>query len=150
MGDSSPSQDVSSGEPGTIPQVVTRGPSKESLDVRMHDHATQPATDHQISSAVRIRGSVLELAGRVNGYPARVLIDSGATGNFISDRLITAMELNIEPEDDEEELTLADGSVVRAKGIAHFQLHCGKFKHKVSARIFPNLNKEIILGMPWL
>ena len=120
MGAHSPSQRVTSDDPGTSSQVVARGHQEGSLDVRMLDHATQPAADSLISSAVRIRGSVLELAGRVNGYPARVLIDSGATGNFISDRLITAMELNIEPEDDEEELTLANGSVVRAKGIARF------------------------------
>ena len=45
MGDSSPSQMVSSGDPGISSQVVTRGRQEESLDVRMHDHATQPATD---------------------------------------------------------------------------------------------------------
>ena len=55
--------------------------------------------DHEgISSAVRIRGSVLELSGWVKERPIRVLIDSGATGNFISDELVTALRLRAMPE----------------------------------------------------
>ena len=38
-----------------------------------------------ISSAVRLRGPVLELAGRVKRKPVKVLLDSGSTGNFMSE-----------------------------------------------------------------
>ena len=44
-----------------------------------------PASDQGISSAVRNQGSVLELAGRVKRRTIEVLIDLGATGNFVSD-----------------------------------------------------------------
>ena len=45
------------------------------------------AAESGVSSAVRIHGNVLELAGRVQNYPTRVLLDSGLTGNFISTQL---------------------------------------------------------------
>ena len=57
-----------------------------------------------------------------------MLIDSGATGNFISDRVVATLELQVEPEDAEEELSLADGSVVKASGYVQFKLQCGKFQ----------------------
>ena len=37
-----------------------------------------------ISSVVRIRGTVIALAGRIRGRKIRVLVDSGSTGNYIS------------------------------------------------------------------
>ena len=39
-----------------------------------------------ISSVVRIRGTVIELAGRVRGRNLCVLIDLGSTGNYLSAR----------------------------------------------------------------
>ena len=38
-----------------------------------------------ISLAVQLCGPVLELAGRVKRRPIKVLLDSGSTGNFISE-----------------------------------------------------------------
>ena len=80
----------------------------------------------------------------------KVLIDSGATGNFITDGLVTAWELPTELEEDHQELKLADGSTVQAAGRVQFNLQCGAYKAKITARVFPNLHKEVILGMPWL
>ena len=51
------------------------------------------ATESGVSSAVRIHGNVLELAGRVQNYPTRVLLDSGSIGNFISTQFVAAVGL---------------------------------------------------------
>ena len=77
-------------------------------------------------------------------------MDSGSTGNYISDRCLTALNIPVVPEDEHENLTLANGSVVQAQGYAQFMLRCGDFKCPIIARIFPNLQQELILGMPWL
>ena len=103
-----------------------------------------------ISSAVQTRGSVLELASKIKGIPVRVLLDSGATGNFISDNVVTELALHIDHEEAGEQLTLADGSQVQASGHVTFPLRCGYYKGKITARVFPNLHKELILGIPWL
>ena len=53
-------------------------------------------------------------------------------------------------EDEHKDLTLANGLVVQAQGYAQFILQCGDFKWPIIARVFPNIQQELILGMPWL
>ena len=92
----------------------------------------------------------MELAGRVQKYPTRVLLDSGLTGNFISTQFVAAAGLKVQPDPEWEEVTLADGSKLRTEGRVQFTLQCGNYKERVLARVFPDLHKEIILGIPWL
>ena len=77
-------------------------------------------------------------------------MDSGSTGNYFSNRCLAALNILVVPEDKHENLMLADGSVVQAQGYAQFVLRCGDFKYPIIARVFPNLQQELILGMPWL
>ena len=65
---------------------------------------------------------MLELASKIKGIPVRVLLDSGATGNFISDNVVTELGLSIDHEEAGEQLTLADGSQVQASGHVTFPL----------------------------
>ena len=93
---------------------------------------------------------MVELRARVRGGQLRSLVDSGSAGNYISDRCLAALNIPVVLEDEYEDLTLVDGSVVQAKGYAQFTLQCGDFKCPIIARVFPNLQQELILGMPWL
>ena len=99
---------------------------------------------------MQTRGSMLELASKIKGIPVRVLFDLGATVNFISDNVVTELALPIDHEESGEQLTLANGSQVQASGHVTFPLRCGYYKGKIIARVFPNLHKELILGIPWL
>ena len=56
----------------------------------------------------------------------------------------------MEVEDKPEELKMADGTMVQTKGRVQFVLKCGGCRGKISARVFPNMNKQMILGIPWL
>ena len=71
----------------------------------------------------------------------KVLLDSGATGNFISDAMATALKLKITSDVDFQDLTLADGSKVWTTGYVQFTLSCAGYKGKIIARVFPNLSK---------
>ena len=82
---------------------------------------------------VRIRGIVVALARRVRGRSLRVLIDSGSTRNYLSARCQTALELEVQPEEDFEQLTLAGGSEVHAQGYVQFVLHFGNYKTRILA-----------------
>ena len=64
----------------------------------------------------------MELAGAIKGQPVGVLIDSSATSNFILDQVVIALHLKVVPEALFEELTLADGSTVKAAGYVQFML----------------------------
>lgn len=110
----------------------------------------EAAAEAKISSAVRIHGRVLELAGRVRQNAIRVLLDSGATGNFVSTQFVAAIGLSVQPDPEWEEVTLADGSTLKTEGRVQFTMRCGGYKSQILARVFPNLHKEMILGIPWL
>ena len=79
-----------------------------------------------------------------------MLLDSGSTGNFVSTQFVAAVGLQVQSDPDWQEITLADGSKLKREGQVQFTLQCGGYKGKISARVFPNLHKEIILGIPWL
>ena len=80
----------------------------------------------------------------------RVLVDSGSTGNYIDARECTARRIKIEAEDQSEELKMADGTVGKTEGRVQFIFKCGGYKGQISAWVFPNMNKTMILGIPWL
>ena len=72
----------------------------------------------------------------------KVLLDSGTTGNFISDAMATVLKLKITSDVDFQDLTLADGSKVWTAGYVQFTMNCGGHKEKIIARVFPNLSEE--------
>ena len=92
-----------------------------------------------ISSVVRLWGTVVELRARVRGGQLCSLVDSGSIGNYISDWCLAALNILVGPEDEHENLTLADGLVVQAQGYAQFVMRCGDFKCPGIARVFPNV-----------
>ena len=47
----------------------------------------------------------------VKKRPVKMLLDSGANGNFISDAMATALKLQVQEDEDFHELTLVDGTV---------------------------------------
>ena len=50
----------------------------------------------------------------IHRRPIRVLLDSGSTGNYISDQIAQSFNLIIQSEEGGEQLTLVDGSKVQA------------------------------------
>ena len=92
----------------------------------------------------------LELAGRIEKRPVRMLIDSGATGNYVSAQKSTARKIKIEKEKNGKELTMADGSKVKTLGRMRLNVRCGGYYGILEARVFPEMSKLMILGMPWL
>ena len=143
MSDGLPSRSLAVQGGSTGPRVVAGGSHSES------PHQGGPV-DEDIVSAVHLRGCVLELSSLVQKRPLKMLLDSGATGNFVSDAMVTALGLPVREEEDFHELTLADGTVVPTTGYVQIVMNCGDYKGRIAARVFPNLHKECILGIPWL
>ena len=77
-------------------------------------------------------------------------MDSGLTGNYIDAQECAAQEIKVEEEDQAEELKMADGTMVRIEAQVRFILKCGGYKGQISDRVFPNMNKQIIIGNPCL
>ena len=143
MGDGLPSRSL-------VVQSGSTGPGVAAGESHSESPRQGGLADEDIVSAIRLRGRVLELSSTVQKRPVKMLIDSGATGNFVSDAMVTALKLQVQQDEDDDEVTLADGTVVSTAGYVQFVMKCGDFKGKIVARVFPNLHKECILGIPWL
>ena len=102
------------------------------------------------SSSKTLRRKTLELATRIGWRPLHVLVDLGSTGNYIDARECAMRRMKIEAVDKPEEVKMADGTVVKTEGRVQLKLKCGGYRGDSSARVFPNMNKQMILGIPWL
>ena len=132
---------------GTTQAVALRDSTEGTITRPIGPVEANPA---EISSTERISSQTIELSGRIHRRPIRVLLDSGSTGNYISDKIAQDFNLIINAEEGSEQLTLADGSKVQARGYVSFRLRCGQFISQVIARVFPNMHQQLILGIPWL
>ena len=92
----------------------------------------------------------LELTMTIGYRSICVSVDSGSISNNIDARECTARGIKIEAEDQAEEPKMANGIVVKTEGRVQFLLKCGGYRGQISARVFPNMNKPMILGIPWL
>ena len=63
---------------------------------------------------------------------------------------MAAVVLKVQADPEWQEIMLADGSKLKTEGRVQFTLRYGGYKERILARVFPDLHKEIILGIPWL
>ena len=93
---------------------------------------------------------MIELSNLVKKRLVKMLLDLGATGNFSSNAMAIALQLQVQDDEDFHKLTFADGTIMSTAGYVYFMMNCGDCNGKIVARVFPNLHKECILGVPWL
>ena len=105
---------------------------------------------HGVSSVDRTHRGTLELIGRIGKKTWRFLLDSGSTGNYVSAQVCTTHGLKVYEDPEPDQLTMADGSKTQTTGFARLNFKCGDYRGSVMAKIFPGLQKPMILGIPWL
>ena len=89
--------------------------------------------------------------GWVKGKPATFLIDSGASGNYISTQLVERANIQTRPLGKATVVSLADGTKHRIN-LAAFGLPCtmGEYRDKLHFDVVPLHNHDVILGKAWL
>lgn len=104
-----------------------------------------------MDSSNKIPRRTLEVVDRIGKRPMKMIVDFGSTKTCIVARQYMAGKLTIEKElDGGEELRMADSSVVRIEGRVYIYLKYGGYRGIVEAKVFPNMDKAMILGIPWL
>jgi hypothetical protein len=87
--------------------------------------------------------------GRLNDLPVRVLIDSGASRNFIDAEWAMSTGLKVEPH--EKEVSLANGSKVPSEGkVEKAKLVIDGYNEEIDADLVNLSGDQVILGKPWL
>nr|KYP45665.1 hypothetical protein KK1_032780 [Cajanus cajan] len=94
--------------------------------------------------------NTMKLRGQVRGIPLFVLVDSGATHNFISKKLVEAMGWSWEPTKSMN-ILMGDGHKSETSGVCRglrVETTAGEFT--VDAFLFELGDIDMILGMSWL
>jgi hypothetical protein len=92
----------------------------------------------------------VKFQGEIHGVPVLILVDSGATHNFISQKLVHKMEW---PTIDTPQMTikLGDGSQTFTSGVCRELKMCiGSFELMPQMHLFELGGVDVVLGIEWL
>ena len=89
----------------------------------------------------------------INGRRTVAMIDSGATGTFISSRLVEKFGITTRKKQDDYELSVVDGSQLETrvdKETEPLPVAIQQHHEELTFDVVPMASHDIILGMPWL
>jgi hypothetical protein len=87
--------------------------------------------------------------GNLNGHLARIIVDSGATSQFISDRFVEKSNLQVHGMASRT-VRVADNTKSIRSGFTTLNLQAGTMPtEKIAAYTFPLRHFDLILGRPW-
>ena len=128
------------------------GHQQDSNDQSHQFEAGQSSVFSKIISQVTTpsRG-LLKLHSLINGAPAIILVDCGATGEFISSSFVTEHSLKSSPLPRRDFVTLANGSQQEAGSIVESaSVSIGSYTDAMSFVALPLVGYDAILGVSWL
>lgn len=95
--------------------------------------------------------SLVKLSGFVAGHLAVVLLDCGATGNFVSSAFVQKHQLVTSSLPQQDTVVLADGSEQQTCSLLQAASLCiGSYTDSLDLVALPLSGYDVILGMPWL
>ncbi|KZV27240.1 peroxidase 64, partial [Dorcoceras hygrometricum] len=92
----------------------------------------------------------MKMRGVINNIEVIVMVDSGASHNFVSRKLIQQLGLQVD-ETISFGVCLGDGTRVRCQGICHgLMVHLGSYTTTIVGHLFELGGVDVILGIEWL
>jgi hypothetical protein len=89
--------------------------------------------------------------GMVADHPAYILIDSGATNNYISNAFVSKYNMYTEPINDPAEAVLADGTSLSVTRMAPSLPICiQEYNDTIDANVLVLDKYDMVLSMAWL
>lgn len=119
------------------------------------DESTESEREHVMSLSPAATGGTtskktMRLLGHIGKSQILVLIDSGSSGNFISEELVSKLQLSVQNLA-HVQVTIADGTkLVSATGISALTWGVQQSKFVTPVRVLPLKCYDMILGMEWL
>ena len=93
---------------------------------------------------------VLKLRGYVNGVRASLLLDCGASNDFLSEEFAARIGIQVQGEPGDNVAVLADGSEQHCGAWADISLRMKGYKTKRRLAVTWLPNVDVVLGMRWL
>jgi len=86
----------------------------------------------------------------IKGHKFTALIDSGATGMFLSTRVLDKTKLQAVEKDMVDEVRLANGSTMKSTHVARVGFRMGRYQDIETFHTMDLPDFDIVLGKPWL
>ena len=130
----------------TLPELeYTLGedwPTEEELEI---------AAATTTSGSKQARESLIKYQGTISGKTAKILIDSGASQNFLNKDFVKKHHLKIIKMPNQPTVDMANGEALSCEGkTKELELKIQDYKVKASFSILSLGNYDAILGKPWL
>jgi RNase H-like domain found in reverse transcriptase/Reverse transcriptase (RNA-dependent DNA polymerase)/Integrase zinc binding domain/Retroviral aspartyl protease/Chromo (CHRromatin Organisation MOdifier) domain len=138
--------------------MIIGGTSSKSRAVRSssrrNQHSTVATCAGPIVEAPKCAtppsSALIKLAGFIGSRPAVILIDSGATGNFIASKFATSAKLAL-TAGPPSTANLANGQSQDASGVScGTPVRIGSYTDRIDFNVTDLCGYDVILGMPWL
>lgn len=115
------------------------------------EDAAANITPLQLAAATTRSRKLIQLQGRLLDIPCLCLIDSGASGNFVSSTFVKRHQLKLQRLAVRQAINLADGSQQHAEGqLMAAPVTLFTYSDTVDLMALPLSGYDLILGMPWL
>ena len=110
-----------------------------------------PSQANSMSSLPSPTRRLIKFTGTLNGRPCAFMLDSGATGNFVSVSFVKKHSFPTSPLPRQDVVTLADGSTqTTGSMVPAAAVQIGSYADRVDFVSLPLAGYDVILGMPWL
>jgi hypothetical protein len=119
-----------------------------AIDQHMDDTSIGVSV-HRISS-VRAPGKLIKLSGMVNRIRAVILVDSGSTGDFISEEYVRQHKLPVQECEHSKSVWLADGKQYTVRSYVESTVRVGNLVESIELAVIPLSDFDVIVGTPWL
>ena len=139
----------SGGPESSIPLSYLRYVGTEGQVV--HDPLDDEVPEEERSPEAAVGGRLLLFTGYVSGSKAKFMVDTGATGNFVSRRTAEAMGMAEYAGPTPVRVKIADGTTHMSFKCARGRVQLQNYVDRVEfAVVDMDLGVDVILGTPWL
>src|ERR1700750_442940 len=136
-----------SGASDTSRVVVAVQPEEADVD---STRASSSSEDVYGIASVRVPGKLIKLSATVDRYKAVVMVDSGSTGDFISEEFVQCNKFASRCYERPKTVWLADGKELTIRSYVESMVKLGGLTEKLELAVIPLAGYDIILGIPWL
>ena len=138
-------------------ETVNEGPSGEDKPAYLsfigssQGETCFAADDRSSETPSPVGGKLLLFSGTLARNKAKFMVDTGATGNFISQSTVRALGLRPYHADSPTKVIIADGTKYTCDRNVSVRVTLGIYATKLVLAVLPmELGVEVILGTPWL
>src|SRR3954449_10461692 len=98
-----------------------------------------------------MNNDMLTFNGIINKHSAKVLIDSGSSGNFVREKFANFSKLPLQTKNTLYQVKLADKTTLDVNQSApHVKLQIQDHRDTINLDVLPLKGNDVILGKPWL